>query len=189
VQRAGEITRRTLSYHRAARVASDVNIIEIIQDVLQAKSKRLESRRIAVRTGLQDVPTLSGYAGELRQVFENLIENAIDAVRADGHIGVRIRTRRYHGQEHILVSVCDSAAGMSPYVLARIFDPFFTTKPQTGSGLGLWVARGIVRSHGGNIRARSRQTEHRHGTVFTVLLPVQRTGSEHLPKTTTVHAA
>lgn len=189
VQRAGDITRRTLSYHRAARIAGDVNLIEVLEDVLHAKAKKIEARRITLDKNFAAIPAFCGFAGELRQVFENIVENAIDAIGANGRICIRARARSYMGAQRIVLSFYDTGAGMSPFVLARIFDPFFTTKTQTGSGLGLWVARGIVRSHGGNIRVRSSQTEHRHGTVFSITFPVEKRVHEPAAKSTSVHAA
>lgn len=190
VQRAGDITRRTLSYHRSARVASDVNLIEVLEDVLRAKAKKLEARRIKLDQRFAALPALRGFPGELRQVFENLIENAIDAIGTEGQICVRARTRVHMGSQSLIVSFHDTGGGMSPFVLARIFEPFFTTKPHTGSGLGLWVARGIIRSHGGNIRARSSQSGYRHGTVFTITFPLEKQSiNEPTAKSTRVHAA
>lgn len=137
----------------------------------------------------REAPKFSGFPGELRQVFDNLVENAMDAVGPDGLIWIRVRARGHGAQEKVTVSVLDNGAGMSTFVMARIFDPFFTTKPQTGSGLGLWVTRGIVRNHGGTIRTRSCQGEQRHGTVFTITFPVERrSGSEQPSKSNSVHA-
>ena len=69
------------------------------------------------------------------------------------------------------MSVADTGEGINPEIMSRLFEPFQTTKEQTGTGLGLWVSKGIVEKHGGAIRTRSRRGE-RHGTVFTVWLPV-----------------
>jgi signal transduction histidine kinase len=67
--------------------------------------------------------------------------------------------------------VADTGEGIRPDIRARLFEPFQTTKEQTGTGLGLWVSKGIVEKHGGHIRTRSRYGEQ-HGTVFAVWLPV-----------------
>jgi signal transduction histidine kinase len=122
-----------------------------------------------------DPPRVSGFSGELRQVFDNLIENAVDATPSGGAIRIRARGQRTGQSQELLVSVCDNGEGIPRSALFKIFDPFFTTKPKTGSGLGLWVTREIVQKHGGTIRARSSHTGHRHGSVFTVILPTSPT--------------
>jgi signal transduction histidine kinase len=103
---------------------------------------------------------------ELQQVFLNLVLNAAQATRERGTI--RISTR-LDGQQAV-VRVEDDGCGIAPEHLDRIFDPFFTTKPVgEGTGLGLGIAHGIVRSHGGEIRVASRPGE---GSRFDVHLPI-----------------
>lgn len=177
VQRAGEITRQTLSYYRESRSTTDVSVIETIEHTLRWKSKKLESKRVTVEKQFETDRWVKGYAGELRQVFENLIENAIEAVGHGGHIRVRARLQGTRGSERecMIISVCDDGPGIPPRVKPRIFDPFFTTKLQTGNGLGLWVTREVIRRHGGTIRVRSSEDRGRHGSVFTIQLPVSAT--------------
>ena len=178
VQRAGEITRQTLSYYRSSRENAEVNVAEIVDHILRWKKKKLDAKSIVVKTQFGDAPLVHGHSGELRQVFENLIENAIDAVTPGGTIRIRARTQ----SQRMVVSVCDDGEGIPPNARHKIFDPFFTTKPKTGSGLGLWVTREIVQKHGGTIRARSSRTGQRHGSVFTVVLPVRQSGSVEPPR-------
>ena len=112
VQRAGEITRQTLSYHRASRERTQVNIAEILEHIARWKKKKLDAKGIELRLEIKDPPLVSGYAGELRQVFDNLIENAIDALSAGGTIRVRARGRRVGPTQRLLVSVCDNGEGI-----------------------------------------------------------------------------
>ena len=70
------------------------------------------------------------------------------------------------------LTIADTGEGISPRIADRLFEPFQTTKESTGTGLGLWVSRGIVEKHGGTIRTRS-QTGEQHGTIFTVWLPLE----------------
>jgi PAS domain S-box-containing protein len=167
-QRAGEITRQTLSYYRDSRSTSPVNLVETLEHLLRWKAKKIAAKHIDLKMEFGNVPAIKCFAGELRQVFENVIENAIDAVSEHGHIRIRVGA---HG-EKLVVSICDDGPGIAPEVLARIFDPFFTTKLQNGSGLGLWVSRGVVQKHGGTIRVRSTESPEKHGTVFSVALPI-----------------
>lgn len=179
VQRAGEITRQTLGYYRDSRLTVDVDVVGTIEHIVKAKRKKLADKRITLETQFGVLLPVRGYAGELRQVFENLVENAIDAVGEGGTIIVRARSCGHPGKEKLLVSVCDNGSGIPKGVLSRIFEPFFTTKMQTGSGLGLWVSRGVVQKHGGTIRVRSSENAKKRGTVFTVTLPASSGGKSN----------
>ncbi len=177
VQRAGEITRQTLSYHKAARERTQVNITEVLDHIARWKKKKLDARHVELKLEFDAPPFVSGYSGELRQVFDNLIDNAIDALSAGGTIRVRARGQGSGNDKRLVVSVCDNGEGIPRQLLFKIFEPFFTTKPKTGSGLGLWVTREILQKHGGAIRARSSQSRKRHGSVFTISLPTSQTES------------
>jgi two-component system, chemotaxis family, CheB/CheR fusion protein len=172
VQRAGDITRQTLSFYRESRLSTDVDVGKIIEHVIHWKTKKLDKKHIRLSKESGAVPLVNGYAGELRQVFENLIENAIDATGDYGHIRVRTRAHGRGENRKVVVSVCDTGTGIPRDVIQRIFDPFFTTKLKTGSGLGLWVTRSIVQKHGGTIRVRTSESSNKRGSVFTVVLPV-----------------
>ena len=110
-------------------------------------------------------PAISGRSAEIREVMTNLILNAVDALPAGGRIAVR--TRGEPGRA--VVSVSDSGIGMSDDVKRRAFEPFFTTKGVKRTGLGLAVAYGTIRRHGGQIEVES---EEGRGTTVTFWLPV-----------------
>jgi signal transduction histidine kinase len=80
------------------------------------------------------------------------------------------------GAKGVRITVADTGEGISPEIRTRLFEPFQTTKEMTGTGLGLWVSKGIVEKHGGRIQTRSRRGEG-HGTVFAVWLPVEESPS------------
>jgi PAS domain S-box-containing protein len=182
VQRAGEITRQTLSFYRTTKVTGEVDVADVIQHVLVSKQKKTVDKRINITKCFDSEISVKGYAGELRQVFDNIIENAIDAVPAGGHIHARGRTFGAPGAQRLCVSICDDGPGIAPDIMHRIFEPFFTTKLNSGSGVGLWVTHGIVMKHGGTIRVRSSR---RIGTVFTVTLPLGQNGENGETKTQT----
>jgi len=171
VQRAGDITRQTLSYYRGVKLSGEVNVIETIEHVLRSKQRRLYEKKINVVTDFQEAVPIFGYSGELRQVFDNLVDNAIDAVSQGGSLRIRSRALGSSASKKLVVSICDNGSGIPPDILHKIFEPFFTTKLKSGSGVGLWVTRGIVQKHGGSVRARSSQHPSRPGSVFTVVLP------------------
>jgi signal transduction histidine kinase len=119
-----------------------------------------------VRTDGADVPLVPAFAGELNQVFTNLIDNAIDALPQGGELRVETALEG----DHVALRVIDDGPGIPPEVKARIFEPFFTTKGVgEGTGLGLEIVDRIVRQHSGQVEVESEPGR----TVFTVRLPVR----------------
>jgi len=127
------------------------------------------------------------FAGELRQLFANLIGNALDAMTpGPGRLVLSVRRSRSWRDpaiEGVRISVFDTGCGMSDEVRSRIFEPFFTTKEATGTGLGLWVSAEVIRKHHGVVRIRSRAEEDGaanhtnsscHGTGFMIFFPSVR---------------
>jgi signal transduction histidine kinase len=114
------------------------------------------------------------YEGDLRQVFANLIANALDASSHNGHITVRIReaTDWSTGQKGVRVTTADDGQGMLEETRRRIFEPFFTTKEQTGTGLGLWVTAEILQNHQAKVKVRSRVDGKYRGTTFSIFFPL-----------------
>ena len=113
-----------------------------------------------------DLPLVNGFAGELNQVWSNLISNALDAVAENGRVEVMARCG--HDGRGIIVSVTDDGPGIPPAIRDRIFDPFFTTKAVgEGSGLGLDIVRRLVQRHNGQIEVESTPGK----TEFRVILP------------------
>jgi PAS domain S-box-containing protein len=169
VERASEITRQTLSFYRSPSLPGEVDLAQVFDSVVRSKQGSVRKKGIAIETEIEGKGTAWGLTSELGQVISNLIENAIDAVGQDGRI--RLRARDINGGESVQISVSDNGSGMPPEIAKRIFEPFFTTKNSRGSGLGLWVTRGIVEKHDGSIRVRTTQSGKRHGAIFTVILP------------------
>ena len=119
--------------------------------------------------------------GELRQVFANLIGNAFDATRKGGHILLRERAAVHlnTGQIGVRITVADTGSGMSPDVIAHLFEPFHSTKGISGTGLGLWISKGIIEKHHGSIRFRSSTKPGSSGTVFSIFIPQEGLESEN----------
>jgi signal transduction histidine kinase len=113
------------------------------------------------------------FEGEIRQVLNNLIGNAIDAMPQGGRLLIRSaectdwRTRR----PGLRITVADTGRGMSKRTMEKIFSPFFTTKGTAGTGLGLWVSHEIVERHRGRLCVRSGERQPRSGSVFALFLP------------------
>jgi len=118
---------------------------------------------------LEPLPPVMGHAGELGQVFVNLLVNASQAMNRQGKVSVR--TKKTSGGDRVRVEIEDDGAGMPPQVAVRVFEPFFTTKEVgQGTGLGLSIVYGIIQRHGGDISVRSAQGR---GTTFTIDLPAE----------------
>ena len=119
-----------------------------------------------------DVPPIDAHAGELNQVWTNLIDNALDAMNSNGAGGVRqLTVRTARDPMGVLVEIADTGPGVPKEIQNRIFDPFFTTKPVgDGTGLGLDAVSRIVRRHRGDIRLDSKPGD----TRFQVRLPLSR---------------
>jgi PAS domain S-box-containing protein len=173
VGRVAQLAQQTLGFVRDTNSVGPINTAIMIEEILQLYSGKIEARQIRVVRRFREVGKISGSAGEMRQLFANLIVNAIEAMGKQGSLHVRVaRGRDWRGdQEGVRVTVADNGSGIPSADLARIFEPFYTTKKDTGTGLGLWVSSGIVRKHGGSIRVWSRIAGRARGTVFSVFLP------------------
>ncbi len=124
---------------------------------------------ISVERRYGEVGRVRGHAGQLNQVFMNLLTNAAQAVTGRQAAEISVATERRG--DIAIIRIADNGAGIPPHVLPRIFDPFFTTKDVgEGSGLGLSIVHGLVERHGGSIEV---DTEPGVGTVFTVSLPLR----------------
>ena len=130
-------------------------------------------RQIRVTRRYRNSCQISGYSGELRQLLANLLVNAVDAMADGGSLQVRVAPGHdwSSGSEGVRITVADNGSGIPRDHLRQIFEPFYTTKKDSGTGLGLWVSRGIVQKHGGRIRVRSRAEGRATGTVFSIFLP------------------
>jgi signal transduction histidine kinase len=176
VRRISEITQQTLRFYRQSTLPARTNLAELLDSVLSLHQGRLRNLGIAVEKKYDAKTDLYCFAGELRQVFANLIGNAIDAMPAGGRLVVRARrSRDWSCPEKLGVrfQVADTGSGMTPEVQKHIFEPFFTTKEVTGTGLGLWVSSEIVVKHKGSMRVRSRVPVGggASGTIFELFFP------------------
>jgi two-component system NtrC family sensor kinase len=143
-----------------------VDLHEGIESTIRQLTQYFSDGSIELHRDYCGLPHVDCYAGQLNQVWMNLLSNAIHAVGRDGHI--RISTRL--DNQNVLITISDTGRGISPEHLDKIFDPFFTTKPAgEGTGLGLSITSGIVERHNGSITVESCPGL---GTTFTVKLPV-----------------
>jgi PAS domain S-box-containing protein len=171
--RVTEITLQTLRFNRQHSRPIEVDMADLLRTVMALYTGRLLVRNIDVDVKLLEAPRVLSLEGEIRQVVNNLVRNALDAMSNGGRLLVRLHQQQdwHSGAKGVRLTVADTGEGISPEIKAHLYEPFRTTKEMTGTGLGLWVSKGIVEKHGGSIRTRTRHGE-RHGTVFAVWLPV-----------------
>ena len=169
--RVAQIAQQTLGFYRDTTRPVDINLTLLLEGVVNLFSRKMQYKKLHCILDLASDLHIFGLQGEIRQVFSNLIVNAIDA-SSNGLIQVRARPRTHNGRPGVSVLVSDQGTGIPISVRQRLFSPFFTTKQSVGTGLGLWVTRGIVEKQEGTIRVRT-STEPPSGTVFRVFLPTE----------------
>jgi len=170
VVRVGDITRRTLSFYRDTSDPVEINLMSLIDSVLNLHQPLMEQKSIRLQTKFVRPAYVLGRPGELRQVFTNLIGNAIDALPEGGRIRVSVSC----GSNSVgaCITIADNGPGVAPDLREKIFEPFFSTKRSKGTGLGLWISQGIIRKYGGHIRLRTQTApSSKTGTVFRVCMP------------------
>ncbi len=167
--RVAQIAQQTLGFYRDTTRPVDIDLTALLEGVVNLFSRKCKYKRLECKLDIEAGLHIFGLQGEVRQVFSNLFVNAIDA-SSNGLIHVRARRRTRDGRPGVSVLIVDQGSGIPAPVRERLFSPFFTTKESVGTGLGLWVTRGIVEKQGGTIRFRT-STEEPSGTAFRVFLP------------------
>jgi PAS domain S-box-containing protein len=181
LSRVCQIATQTLRFHRQAVRATHVTAEDLVTAVLNLYQGRLSNSSIHVEATYETASTILCFENDIRQVLNNLIANAIDAMRQGGG---RLIVRAHDITEHrinrkgIRITIADTGHGMPPAVRARIYEPFYTTKELNGTGLGLWISAGIVNRHQGRLTFRSTEHSIHHGTVFSLFLPYEEIHEE-----------
>jgi signal transduction histidine kinase len=168
--RAARIVKELLAFVRAQPPElGPTDVTRLLRDAVAERADDLALDRIQLVEQLTQLPVIQGDAQQLGQVFGNILDNALDAVKAtpEGQ-GRLIRLASWTGTDHLQIRIENSGSPIGEAVLSRIFDPFFTTKDVgRGAGLGLSVCQGIVTAHGGRIWAENGA----HGVAFVIELP------------------
>jgi PAS domain S-box-containing protein len=171
--RVAELSGQTLRFYRKSTEPASTNVAEILESLLRLFGPTFARRKLRIEKNLRESRAVVAFPNELRQLFANMLSNAVDAVSADGYVAVRVRPARNWGdlfQHGVRITIADTGTGIPAAVKAHIFEPFVTTKGDSGTGLGLWVCSDIVRRHHGDIKIKSR-TSSPTGTVFSIFLP------------------
>jgi signal transduction histidine kinase len=173
LRRISLIASQTLRFYRQSTRPQPTQCSSLIDSVLTLHQGRLLNSNIEVETRERVTEPLVCFEGEIRQVLNNLVGNALDAMPRGGRLWVRSRmaTNWVTGERGWALTFADTGSGIPQDVQKRIFEPFFTTKGMSGTGLGLWISKEIIEKHGGSIRLRSSQQYGKSGTVFSLFLP------------------
>jgi PAS domain S-box-containing protein len=175
LSRVSQIATQTLRFHRQTAKPTWVTPAELIDAVLNLYHGRLANSGIRVQVSYATQTRVLCFENDIRQVLNNLIANAIDAMRNGGRLLIRAHdaVQRATGRRGVRLTIADNGHGMTPAVQRRLFEPFYTTKGLNGTGLGLWISESIVQRHRGRLTLRSTQDPVHHGTVFSLFLPTE----------------
>jgi signal transduction histidine kinase len=164
--RAREIVRQLLEFSRKRSLnIAELDVNELLGNITDLTNIHTKDGNVKIIRDFGDVPAIRGDENQLKQVFINIVNNAIYAMQNEGEL--TICTSSNGG--NVLVKISDTGEGIPRELLARIFEPFFSTKEEKGTGIGLSVSYRVIQSHNGRIEV---QSEEGKGTTFTVVLPV-----------------
>jgi PAS domain S-box-containing protein len=188
--RVTQISRAMLGLYRESKAPVVIDLKEMLQEILLLMERRFIELNVSVSTDMPQAVSVAAFPAELRQVFTNLIANAAEAASPGGRVKVSLRPQvagapqtagtEATGQKMpfgATVTIADNGSGITAEVQPHLFQPFFTTKGERGTGLGLWVSRGIINKHGGTISLKSDTSNAAHGTVASVFLATNPTVS------------
>ena len=175
--RISHLTKQTLGFYRDTTEAEAMRIGPILDPLVSVFAGRVRNKAVEIRTEIDGDPQIYAVAGEMRQLIANLLNNSIDAVPSRGQIRVRVSAaaeRSGRRRRGVRLTVADSGPGIARESRSRLFEPFFTTKKDVGTGLGLWVCKGIVELYQGSIRVKTSTAPGKSWTVFSVFLPSEK---------------
>jgi signal transduction histidine kinase len=147
-------------------------VVTLVQETI-AKDRR----KIELFHGFEG--EIEAFGSELRQVFTNVLKNAVEATTDGGNIKIYSDAAAQSGQNGVMIRVVDDGVGIPEQVQSRLFSPFVSTKEDRGTGLGLWVSRSILEKHGGTIHLSNGAEAGSRGTTASIFLPLRVTSRKH----------
>jgi PAS domain S-box-containing protein len=171
--RVSHITRQTLSFYRESKQPTPVRVHELLDDVAELQNRAFQVNKIQLRKKYSSASNVTGFPVELRQVFLNLIANAVQAMPSGGTLRLHVHeaTDWLTQRRGPAISVIDTGVGIKPEDAQRLFEPFYSTKAAKGTGLGLWISKGILQKYDGRISYRSYRRNSGCVTCFRVFIP------------------
>jgi signal transduction histidine kinase len=181
-ERCGHIVKNLLDFARSSGPdLREIDVHRVIEDTLFLLNFKLMMSDVVLEKEYEDIPLVSGDFGQLKQVFLNVIINAVEAMKGDTR-KLRIHTRFHRESQTVLVEIRDTGEGIPQANIYRVFDPFFTTKPR-GTGMGLAVVYGILEKHNADISIDSAPGKGTKVTVQLVAAQPVRKAAEELSQT------
>ncbi len=182
--RISHLTKQTLGYYRETKESAPMRVGQLVNQLIPVFAARTRNKAVDICTEIRDDPEIHAVSDEIRHLITNLLNNSIDAVSQGGQIRVRVSSAtEWLGNVRFGVrfTVADTGSGIAPEVRSELFEPFFTTKKEVGTGLGLWLCKGIVERHRGSIRLKSSTAPGKSWTVFSVFIPSSGQRSDEEP--------
>ena len=180
IARVRHIAKQTLAFCRDSESPVPVSLRLILGDVLEAFRRQIQSNGVTVKRKITTDGFVLAFPVELRQIFINLVANALQAMPEGGTLRVSLRHctdwKEGAGRPGIRINVTDTGVGIPAENRRKIFEPFFTTKAEKGTGLGLWVSRSIVQKLDGTIQFRCTKSRGLAMTSFSVFIPTEGIG-------------
>ena len=175
LKRVATIVNETLRFQKKSPHSELLLASDLFRSVLVLHGRRIRDNRIHVKRRDRAIEPFKGFEGEIRQVLNNLVANALDAMLPGGELTLRSRpaVEWSSGRRGIALTIADDGTGMDEATSVRIFEAFFTTKGFGGTGLGLWISAEILGRLGGKLSIRSSVSERHHGSVFIIFLPFE----------------
>jgi signal transduction histidine kinase len=166
-ERISEIVKAVKSYSYLDQApVQEIDIHEGLENTLVILRHKLKEGIHITRDYATNLPHIEAYGSELNQVWTNLIDNACDAMKGKGELGIKT----YLQNDHVIVEITDNGSGIPESIQPRIFEAFYTTKPPgVGTGLGLHISYNIIQKHHGTIHVTSQPG----ATTFQVTLPIR----------------
>jgi signal transduction histidine kinase len=178
LQRLSHITARSLKFYRQHTAPSLNALEEILDSVIYFHDPSIRLRNIVIERRYRPATQVMCHPGEIQQVFTNLISNALDALPDRGRLILAVRPGQSRtGQQGVTITIADSGSGMDSPMFERLFQPFVSTKGEAGTGLGLWVSKGILDKHHAQIAVR---TDAGRGTIFRIFFPIEGETGDNL---------
>jgi PAS domain S-box-containing protein len=175
LNRVAHIARQSLGFYRESTSPALSYAHRLLESAIELLKAKVIAKQAAIETRWRDDVQVSVVAGEVLQVFANLLANSLEAIPSKGIVKIRTSLVFDHKNQIpcLRVTVADNGRGIPDLLLPQLFEPFFTTKDTTGIGLGLWVSKQILDKHSGTIRVRSTAEGDRTGTVVRVSFPIK----------------
>lgn len=174
VMRVSKIAQAAMQQVPRRETAEKTDVADLVSSVLELHQPKLNRHNVVASTRKDGDASAVIYPGQLRQVFSNLLLNAIDAMPKGGKLVAKIsKTREWGGQGRsgLRITFADTGVGIPADILSRICEPYFTTKGAHGNGMGLAIVQEIVAQHQGRLKVRSSTRSGKSGSVFSIFIP------------------